>query len=127
MAKFEFDGIDELEQMFEEIGADIDETDQRALKVGGEIIAEKQRDLVNRSGKNQPHIEDNIRVSKVKNSEEGKFVEVGPNNKVAWRAHFLELGTSKMPAYPFIEKGGDEGEQEAVQAMENVYMDVLDK
>ncbi|WP_415782959.1 HK97-gp10 family putative phage morphogenesis protein, partial [Bacillus manliponensis] len=116
MAKLEFSGIEELEDMFEQIGANIDEADNRALKAGGEIIAEKQRDLVNRSGKDQAHIEDNIRVSKPKDTGEGKFIEVGPNGKVAWRAHFLENGTSKMPPYPFIEKGGDEGEIEAIQA-----------
>lgn len=127
MANFEFDGIDELEQFFEKLAGDIDKVDNQALKVGGEIIAKYQRENVNRSGKDQPHIQDNITVSRPKETDEGKFVEVGPNKKVDWRAKFLEYGTSKMPPYPFIEKGADEGEAEALDAMEKVYMDMIDK
>ena len=127
MANFEFDGIDELGQFFEKLAGDIDQADNQALKVGGEIIAKYQRENVNRSGKNQPHIQDNITVSRPQESDEGKFVTVGPNKKVAWRAKFLEYGTSKMPPYPFVEKGADEGEAEALKAMEKVYMDMIDK
>lgn len=127
MGNFDFDGIDDLEKMFEKIGADIEKVDKQALKAGGEIIAEKQRELVARSGKDQAHIQDNISVSAVKDSDFGKYVDVKPNKKVAWRANFLEFGTSKMPAYPFIEKSGDEGEAEALEAIEKVYMDVIEE
>ncbi|MBY6269321.1 HK97-gp10 family putative phage morphogenesis protein [Parageobacillus thermoglucosidasius] len=125
MANFEFDGIDELEQFFEKLAGDIDKVDNQALKVGGEIIAKYQRENVNRSGKDQPHIQDNITVSRPKETDEGKFVEVGPNKKVDWRAKFLEYGTSKMPSYPFIEKGADEGEAEALEAMERIYLGAI--
>ncbi|MGG3798985.1 HK97-gp10 family putative phage morphogenesis protein [Metabacillus fastidiosus] len=127
MASFEFDGIDDLERMFEQIGADIEQADKKALKAGGQVIANKQIELVNRSGKDQAHMQDNIRVSAVKEAEGGKFVEVGPNKKVAWRAKFLEFGTSKMPPYPFVEKGADEGEAEAIRAIERVYLDVINR
>ncbi|KXG09949.1 hypothetical protein AT864_01509 [Anoxybacillus sp. P3H1B] len=127
MANFEFDGIDELEQFFEKLSDDIDKVDNQALKVGGKIIAKHQRENVNRSSKNQPHIQDNITVSRPQETDEGKFVTVGPNKKVAWRAKFLEYGTSKMPPYPFIEKGADEGEAEVLEAMEKVYTDMIDK
>jgi HK97 gp10 family phage protein len=125
MANFEFEGIDELEQFFEKLAADIDKVDNQALKVGGEIIAKYQRENVNRSDKDQPHIQDNITVSKPKETDEGKFVTIGPNKKVDWRAKFLEYGTSKMPPYPFIEKGADEGEAEALEAMERIYLGAI--
>ncbi|QSB48767.1 HK97-gp10 family putative phage morphogenesis protein [Parageobacillus toebii] len=125
MANFEFEGIDELEQFFEKLAADIDKVDNQALKVGGEIIAKHQRENVNRSDKDQPHIQDNITVSKPKETDEGKFVTIGPNKKVDWRAKFLEYGTSKMPPYPFIEKGADEGEAEALEAMERIYLGAI--
>ena len=69
-----------------------------ALQAGGEIIAQHQRQNVNRSDKNQPHIADNITVSKARESKGAeKFVSIGPNKKVAYRARFLESETA-MPA-----------------------------
>ncbi|MED3600982.1 HK97-gp10 family putative phage morphogenesis protein [Bacillus subtilis] len=121
MADMSFDGIDDLTQYFEKIGGDVEKVEPVALKAGGEIIAERQRGHVNRSDKQQPHMQDNITVSNVRESKDGeKFVSVGPNKKVAYRARFLEWGTSKMPPHPFIEKGGEEGEASAVEVMQKI-------
>nr|MDH3099429.1 HK97 gp10 family phage protein [Bacillus velezensis] len=121
MADMSFDGIDDLTQYFEKIGGDVEKVEPVALKAGGEIIAERRRAHVNRSDKKQPHMQDNITVSNVRESKDGvKFVAVGPNKKVAYRGRFLEWGTSKMPPHPFIEKGGEEGEGPAVELMERI-------
>ncbi|WP_459198614.1 HK97-gp10 family putative phage morphogenesis protein [Bacillus subtilis] len=121
MANMDIDGLDDLTQYFEKIGGDVEKVEPVALKAGGEIIAERQRSHVNRSDKQQPHMQDNITVSNVRESKDGeKFVSVGPNKKVAYRARFLEWGTSKMPPHPFIEKGGKEGEASAVEVMQRI-------
>ncbi|MED4522615.1 HK97 gp10 family phage protein, partial [Bacillus velezensis] len=105
----------------EKIGGDVEKVEPVALKAGGEIIAERQRSHVNRSDKKQPHMQDNITVSNVREDKDGvRFVAVGPNKKVAYRGSFLEWGTSKMPPQPFIEKGGKEGEGPAVELMERI-------
>ncbi|MEM1498872.1 HK97-gp10 family putative phage morphogenesis protein [Bacillus velezensis] len=121
MADMSFDGIDDLTQYFEKIGGDVEKVEPVALKAGGEIIAERQRSHVNRSDKKQPHMQDNITVSNVREDKDGvRFVAVGPNKKVGYRGSFLEWGTSKMPPQPFIEKGGKEGEGPAVELMERI-------
>lgn len=121
MANMDIDGLDELTVFFEKIGGDVEKVEPVALKAGGEIIAERQRGHVNRSDKQQPHMQDNITVSNVRESKDGeKFVSVGPNKKVAYRARFLEWGTSKMPPHTFIEKGGEEGEASAVEVMQKI-------
>lgn len=125
MAKFEITGFEDSINFFEELGEEVEKVEDQALKAGGEVIKKHQIDNVNRSGKNQPHIQENITVGRPKETDEGKLVEVGPNRKVAWRAKFLEYGTTKMPAYPFIEKSGDQGENEAVNAMEKVFMGAI--
>lgn len=125
MANMSFSGLDDVVASFSELGEQAEKADNEALKAGGEVIKKHQIANVNRSGKNQPHIEDNITVSRPKENDEGKSVAVGPNNKVRHRAIWLEYGTSKMPAYPFVYKGGDDGEDEAVSAMEKVYMGAL--
>ncbi|MCY7912275.1 HK97-gp10 family putative phage morphogenesis protein [Bacillus haynesii] len=121
MAEMNFEGLADLDRYFERIGEDVEQAEDVALQAGGEIIAEHQRQNVNRSDKNQPHIADNITVSKARESKGAeKFVSIGPNKKVAYRARFLEYGTSKMPPYPFIEKGRDEGEASAVEVMARI-------
>jgi len=125
---FEFDGITEQIQFFESIGRNVEKAEDEALKAGGEEIAKHQRGFVNRSKQTEyPHIQDNISVSKPKENDEGKLVEVGPNNKVAWKAKWLEYGTVKMQPYPFIEKGADAGENDAAKAMEKVFLRAMNK
>lgn len=125
MANFEMTGLEGTMNFFEKLGEDAEKVEDQALKAGGEVIKKYQIANVNRSHKAQPHIQDNITVGRPKETDEGKMAEVGPNRKVAWRAKFLEYGTSKMPAYPFIEKGGDQGETEAVSAMEKVFLGAI--
>ncbi|EZP75006.1 hypothetical protein H839_15938 [Parageobacillus genomosp. 1] len=128
MARFEFDGLDEIIEHFSDMDPRVEEADAKALKAGGEVIAKYQRELVNRSDKDQPHIQDNITVSKpYVDKDGGKYVTVGPNKKVAWRAKFLEYGTSKMPAYPFIEKGATEAEDEVMDVMEEIYFEAMER
>jgi HK97 gp10 family phage protein len=128
MARFDFDGTDEIIAHFHDMDPKLEEADAKALKAGGEVIAKYQRELVNRSDKDQPHIQDNITVSKPSISKDGeKYVSVGPNQKVAWRAKFLEYGTSKMDPYPFIEKGATQAEDEVTEVMEEIYFEAMER
>ncbi|MEK4686235.1 HK97-gp10 family putative phage morphogenesis protein [Bacillus sp. FSL M8-0256] len=121
MADMDIDGFDDLTRFFNKIGDDVEKAEKIALKAGGEVIAEHQKRNVNKSSKNQPHMVDNITVSAARESKDGElFVTVGPNRKVAYRGRFLEWGTSKMPPHPFIEKGGIEGEGQAVKIIERI-------
>lgn len=123
MAKLDYEGLDEITNFFEDVGEEVAAADKEALSAGGQIIAERQRELVSLSSKDHPHIKDNITVSRTSESKDGeKYVSVGPNKKVAWRALFLENGTSKMQAYPFIEPGAAEAEDDAYRAMESIYL-----
>ncbi|MBP1967978.1 HK97 gp10 family phage protein [Virgibacillus natechei] len=123
--KMEIEGFDELVQHFEKMGNGAKRLEAEALKEGGEVIAEHQRKGVNRSAKNQPHIEDNIEVGRVTNTQEGSKVIIRPNKKVRWRAKFLEYGTSKMPPKPFIERSGELGQAEAYELMQAKFEEVI--
>jgi HK97 gp10 family phage protein len=128
MARFEFDGLDEIIEHFSDMDPRLEEADAKALKAGGEVIARHQRELVNRSDKDQPHIQDNITVSRPSVDQDGgKYVSVGPNKKVEWRAKFLEYGTSKMDPHPFIEKGATEAEDEVMDVMEEIYFEAMER
>ena len=115
----ELTGIDELlNQLRRKLQNASSRVENKALQAAGEPLAEAMRQKVNRSGyKYAHHIKDNIRVSRVQRREGVKYVLIGPNRKTGWRAHFLEFGTSKMSAKPFVEPAFHEKKGEALQIL----------
>lgn len=77
--------------------------ERTALRAGGQIMADDMASRVDKSDRNSPHMSENITVSNVRRKDGVKYVLVGPNRRVSFRAHFNEFGTSKMQAKPFIE------------------------
>jgi HK97 gp10 family phage protein len=101
-ASFEFDGMEQIQRRLAALGADRKKVENKAILAGAELLAEKMREEVPVSDINHVHIRDDIQVSKVKRKDGVPFVEVGPGKETNWRAKFIELGTSKLPANPFI-------------------------
>lgn len=92
--------------------------EREALKAAGEVLAEDMRLRAPRSEENRKyHLQDNIVVSNVKRKDGVKFVTIGPNRKVSWRAHFPEFGTSNQAAEPFIYPAFNSKKAEALQVL----------
>lgn len=91
--------------------------ERKGLRAGGEVMAEGMRERVNVSERDGPHMRDNISVSGVRRKDGMKYVQIGPNRKVSFRAHFNEFGTSKHPAQPFIEPGYHAKKGDALNAI----------
>lgn len=106
-SSFEVNGMDQILRRLNELGTDRKKVENKAILAGAEILAEKMRDEVPVSNVNHTHIRDDIQISKVKRKDGAPFVEVGPGEETAWRAKFLEIGTSKMPADPFMSRSVD--------------------
>lgn len=103
----ELNGIDQLLQQLRQRGEQASKkVERQALRAAGHVMADDMAERANRSDSaRQYHLQDNITVSGVRRKDGVKYVLVGPNKKVAWRAHFPEFGTSKMPATPYITPG----------------------
>ena len=56
--------------------------------------------------------------------EDGGMVRVGPDKRAFW-ALFLEFGTCKMAAHPFIRPAFDDCKQDALDAFVDVMQDML--
>ncbi|MCM3736446.1 HK97 gp10 family phage protein [Bacillus cytotoxicus] len=123
MADIELLGMDQLLAQLSQLGVHGEKIGKDAVKSGAEIVKESMED-VNRSNKKQPHIQDNIevKISKVDGEYTAKIL---PNKEVAWRAHFLEFGTSKMSAKPFIEKSLTDNKSKVNNAMMDTIRDGL--
>ncbi len=98
----ELDGMDELFDKIDELGRKGSRIQNAALKAAAQPIAKEMRDTVGVSSINEKHIRDDIQVSRVKTENGERYVRVGPGKNTNWRSKFLEFGTSKMNAKPFM-------------------------
>ncbi|MEJ8546628.1 HK97-gp10 family putative phage morphogenesis protein [Brevibacillus borstelensis] len=111
-------GIDELmTKLREKLEDGAARVEKNALAKGGELIAGEMRKRVRVSLKTHKHMRDDIKVSGVRTKNGIKFVAVGPGKETGWRAHFLEYGTKKMAAQPFIYPSFHEKKAEALEIM----------
>lgn len=118
-SEHELTGIDEiLRAVRQRLGAGSARVERNALKSAGEAVAGSMRQKVAVSNLSYArHTRDNITVSGIRRKDGLKYVLIGPNKKVSWRAHFIEFGTSNQSAQPFIEPAFREKKDEALQIL----------
>ncbi|MEB8982175.1 HK97 gp10 family phage protein, partial [Bacillus cereus] len=115
----DFLGFDRLISELEQMGLRGEKIEDKALAAGGEPIRKAISEIAPRSDspkkatKSEPwrtgqHLADNIRVTKAKMEGGIKTIKIGidkADRSPYFYGKFLEWGTSKMPAEPFIEPG----------------------
>lgn len=100
----ELKGIDELMKRIEEMGRKGASIENKALKTAAKVIedeAKKTSSFKDKSGK----LREEISVSGIKRRKGNKHVLVGlqkDDNSNVFYGKFLEYGTSKMSARPFM-------------------------
>lgn len=104
-AGIDFSGTDQLLAVLRSKSVAMSKRVERiALRSAGQVMAEEMANRAERSDVDRKyHMKDNVRVSNVRRKDGMKYVLVGPNKHVSWRAHWHEYGTSTQPARPFIE------------------------
>ncbi|WP_051322297.1 HK97-gp10 family putative phage morphogenesis protein [Alicyclobacillus contaminans] len=112
------DGMEALLARLNGLGDRAARVQNQALRAAGNLVAEAMRENVPVSNVEHLHIRDDIQVSRVKVSADGvRSVDVGPGPKTGWRAKFLEFGTSKMQAQPFVERSLIEKRRDALDVI----------
>ena len=103
MAELELTGMGELLKRLEEMGKAASKIEVATLKEAAKPIANDAKSLVNVSSIKHRHIKDDIKIYGVKTNDGIRYIEIGPGKDTNWRAKFLEWGTSKMTARPFLQ------------------------
>lgn len=121
------EGADELIAGLYKLGERIAKAaESRALKEGGEILRQEMygRAPEGKTGK----LKESITVSRVKSKDDGvRYVEVGPSKETAWRAKFIEYGTVKMRAKPFMAPAVEAKQKEVYAKIAEVLRNELRK
>lgn len=115
MANVELTGIEKLLTEIEQLGLKGNQIENKALKEAGEVMKEA---IVNRAPRRFGTLQESVKVSGVRTKDGVKHVEVGPG-KEGFYGKFLEFGTSKMKAKPFMESGYESSKAEAMATIES--------
>lgn len=105
MASIELTGVDEILNKLQQIGANVGRLENKALKNAAEPVLEDAKatnSFKDRSGK----LRKGLKITNVKKKEGIKYILVGVDrgdNSEVFYGKFIEFGTSKMPARPFLQ------------------------
>ena len=110
MADLKLEGIEDLIAEVEKLGAKGSRIENQALREAGEIVRQAiKQEAPQRTGT----LKKSIETSGVKTKDGVKHVEVGPD-KEGWYGKFVEFGTVKMKAKPFMARGYENSKDRAV-------------
>jgi len=105
VADIELEGVDEILNKLQQIGNNISRLENKALKNAAQPVLDDTKSsnsFNDRSG----NLRKGLKISNIKNKEGVKYVLVGvdkSDNSKIYYGKFLEFGTSKMSAKPFMQ------------------------
>jgi HK97 gp10 family phage protein len=109
----QLEGMTELVRQLERLGAKAEQVKKDALQAGAEII---QKAASEKAPKDTGKLAKNIVISDI--NEDGT-VDIGPDPD-RFYGRFLEFGTSKMAARPFLQPAFEENKDQVQQKMAQV-------
>lgn len=111
MAKLELLGMENLIAEVEKLGAAGNRIENKALREAGEVVRGAiEKETPKRTGT----LRESIKASGVRAKEGMKQVLVGPGDE-GWYGKFVEFGTVKKKANPFMARGYEASKEEAVK------------
>ena len=131
MAGFQIDGISDLVSQFEGIAEKMDSAMERAVKKGGSIVEDELQRAIPQAatrGYATGALEKSIKASRVKDTRDGKETTILPRGSTTLhgskvrnqdKMYYLEHGTSRQAAHPFMDRTIHGAEPKVVRAMED--------
>jgi len=126
VARIELEGMQELIDRVNKLGAKGEIIKKKALDKAGNLVKDSMEKNAPRSNLSKKHMADNIKVSNIEKENGVDFIEIGPNkgdNSEFFYSKFTEFGTSKIPAQHWAEKSVLENKRE----INNIIMEELQR
>lgn len=120
MASIELEGMAELIDKVNKIGAKGEIIKKKTLDKAGKLVKESMEKNAPRSKETKKHMVDNINVSDIEKENGVDFVKIGPNkgdNTEFYYSKFTEWGTSKIEAQHWAESSILENKKEINQTI----------
>lgn len=106
-------GMEELQKEIQQLGTKGSSVENKALRLAGEHLAKAMEiEAPERNG----DLKESIEVSGIKTSKGKKRIEVGPT---IYYSGFVERGTSKMPANPFMARSYNSSKKDLQSIIKN--------
>ncbi len=122
-SSMEFQGIDSLISKIDAMGKAGLKIEKTALKKAGESILDEARDILESDGHVRTgKLKKGLKVSGLKRKGNKKYINVGiqkGDNSNIFYGKFLEWGTSKMSAKPFLGPAYENKREEAKEIIIN--------
>ena len=100
MPEMKLEGMGELEKKLIKMGKKANSIKNKAIKAAAEPIL---KDAKNEVSIDEGDLKEGLAISGIKTKKDEKYVEVGALSSDLFYSKFLEFGTSKMPAKPFLQ------------------------
>lgn len=130
-AELELSGLDELLNQLREVSNKASRVENAALLAAAESVQNTASRLAPRSVETRRpigHLADNIVISKVTKKDGVKYVAIGPargDNNVFFYAKFIEWGTSKKPARPFMQPAYEQNKKTIIDTISQYLREAL--
>ena len=119
----ELSGMDELLARLARTNTNVEAVREKALKKGAGIIRDE---IEARTPVRTGNLKDNIVIGEVKGQGSKQYVDVGPSKGQGFYGKYLELGTVKMAAKPFIEPSFLAKRAEVKETMKGVIREAIE-
>ncbi|CAB1253269.1 conserved hypothetical protein [Clostridiaceae bacterium BL-3] len=114
MADIELKGVDQILDKLSRMGANIIRLENKALKNAAEPVLEDAK-VTNAFNDRSGRLRKGLKISGVKKKEGVKYILVGvdkSDNSKIFYGKFLEFGTSKISARPFLQPAYEKNKEE---------------
>lgn len=123
-ADMEFEGVGDLIAQLSRINGEIEQVVDDALQAGASPILEEARQtgaFRDRTGT----LRKSLKISKTKIKKNQKYVLIGSFSSKAFYDRYIEFGTSKMPARPFMRPAFERHKEEATEIIKKHLVEAI--
>ena len=125
MADIELTGVDEILNKLQQMGANISRLENKALRNAAEpVLEDAKANVPVRTGK----LKKGLKITNVKKKEGVKYILVGVDrgdNSEIFYSKFIEFGTSKMSARPFLQPAYEKNKDNIQKTIANTLKEGL--